>query len=154
MEPNQIQLGWVQLLAEHEEAIGNLYHLFSLKFPESKAFWSALSDDEFRHAMWIRTILNQFLGVGGRLRPDRFHPEAVQLSLDFINRQLQLAEQGPISLKTAVSIATQLENAIIERRFFEIFESSDPQMDETIQKIIVETERHRDSLKKFQLRLH
>lgn len=137
----------VEPLTEHEEAIGTLYRLFSEKYPECRGVWSELADDEANHASWIRGLAARVRDGKVRLNLERFQNEAIQSSMAFVRRQTEIMNSQFLPLQNAISIALQLEETILEKRFFEVFETSDPEIEEIIQNIVAETRMHYDKLK-------
>jgi hypothetical protein len=115
----------IELLAAHEEAIGELYSMFAARFPSHREFWNVLSAEEQLHASWIRHLYKA-LGRGDvRLSPDRFEPDFIKQSLGYIAGETERFKNQDLSLKDALSAGVKIETTPVESRFFEVYDSDD-----------------------------
>lgn len=147
MDASEVDAKKVEILGELQEAGGNLYHIFSERFPDFSQFWSRLADDKFRHVIWINTLLGGVRQGKVRLNRDRVHMEAIRSSLQFARRQISSARKHTGSFKQAVSVAISIEMAIMDKKFFEAFESDLPDLRELADKLLEETKTHLEKLK-------
>lgn len=147
MDASEIDARKVEILGELQEASGNLFHIYSQRFPDFSQFWSILADDKFRHVIWINTLLGGVRQGKVRVNRDRIHMEAIRSSLQFARRQISSARKHTGSCKQAFSVAVSLETAIMEKKFFEAFESDSPDFRELADKLLEETKIHLDKLK-------
>lgn len=113
-----------RLLLEHEEKLGELYATFADKFPESRSTWSELATDERTHAGWIRDLWRKFDNGEVKLSGEKFNPQALRSSIEYIDKVKREAASARFMLTNAVSIALDLENAMIDRKFFKVFDLS------------------------------
>jgi hypothetical protein len=113
-------------LQQHEEAIADIYEVFSDRLRSMAAFWTHLVAEEKSHAMVI-TMIRKAIGTNNiKLDTHKFKTAAVQTAIDFICRQaVQVRDQGITPMK-ALALAIDLERAMIERDFFCVFESDSP----------------------------
>ena len=116
--------GIVELLTEHERAIGRLYRAYAAKFPDQKDFWSSLADEEEQHAEWLQRLLVRAEEGLGCVRPDRFDAVAVTDSLTRLKDMIERAHEQGLSLADAVANALALERSLLEARYFEVFEGT------------------------------
>ena len=119
---SETQLKVIELLAEYETMIGRLYKEYAQKFLDWKDFWSKLSAEERGHANWILELCSKIKEGFVFFKEDRFTKEAIKTSLKSLNNQLSEAQMQDISLIKALSTARDIENGLIEKKFFEIFE--------------------------------
>jgi hypothetical protein len=136
----------IEVLAEHQEAMGNLYHIFSERSPDFIQFWSQLADDKFRHVISIHALLDSVKLGKVRLKRDRLHMEAIRASLQFVRRQISSARRQTGSFTHAFPVAVSIETTIIEKKFFEAFESDSPELRERACKLLDETKNHLERL--------
>jgi len=73
----EIQLKVIELLAEHEKAISQLYKEYARKFPKQKDFWSKIADEEIEHASWILKLRSQAEKGSLYFKEGRFKTEAI-----------------------------------------------------------------------------
>ena len=129
---------------EMELNIGDLYQLFSVKFPTDYEFWWRLSMEEINHAALIESISDGF--IDEELLPfaaiDKRTDELNRMNL-FIKDQIILFKSVPPSRLESFEIGIQLENSIGEFHF-ELFmtEKSGSPMTEIFQRLNGEDINH------------
>jgi hypothetical protein len=142
MQADQLQT--IGLIAAHEAAIAELYSAYAAKFPASSDLFSQLAAAERDHARHITDFATAVRTGKVHIRTDRFAPAAFLNSLDFIREQVQEAPNPDVSLLKALSIAYDLENGLIERRYFEVVEGDPEELRDLLQRLEAETSEHRD----------
>lgn len=123
----------IEALANNEEAIGKLYREYAFRFPDHEDFFNGLAAEEMNHAAWIRN-------VDSNLNKGRFKIEAIKSFTRYVNTELAKA-QG-LSLRQALSLTRYIEEALIERRYFEIFKEDDPKLKSVLTRLEKSTEDH------------
>jgi hypothetical protein len=107
----------MELLARIEEAVGELYILFSGRFaafPAAAEFWRQLAADEADHAVVLRAgSESEALPVDGL--PTGPDPCQVKQNLEHLGRLRQQAGEGVISLEGALALAYGVEHSLAER---------------------------------------
>ena len=114
----------VELLAEHECAIGRLYRAYATRFGHHKDLWSKLAEEEDQHANWLRRLLVRVEEGLGCVRPDRFDRSAVEASISRVEQMILEAAKPEFSSADALSTAMTLEEALLEAKYFEVFEGT------------------------------
>jgi hypothetical protein len=132
----------LNLLAEHEKAIGYLYQCFADSFPEYAAFWSGCAQEEFRHAAIIRTM-QELAAKGTIFLTGRFNTAAIQTSLTYISDQRNMAHGGEMQARQAFAIALNIEASLLENRYFEMFGATTPAFQKMQRTLLEETAKHR-----------
>lgn len=136
----------VEALAQHEEAIAELYATYALKYPRAADLWHGLSDEEQSHAALLRTLLAQVDGVHVFLDTERFSLRAIQASVRYVRETVEEATYGSASLREALAVALNLEQALIESRAFLVFETDTPQIRRVLDQLRNQSGEHRDRL--------
>jgi hypothetical protein len=132
----------IKSLAEHEEAISQLYDLYSLQFSDYLDFWAELAADKRKHAGWIR-MLNGGIYAGDIVfKSDRFSLDEINSSIVFIRVQIDFAHRNEVSLMQAFSNAVGLEETALEKGFFNIFEGDAPELQHVLINIRVSINEH------------
>jgi hypothetical protein len=131
----------LEMLIEHEEMIARLYGAFAQKFPEARDFWRGISGEESSHVHWLRRLGEIMAEGGASFHPDRFNLRAVATALEYLQVLLDRASES-ISMKQALAFAAQIENSIIERRFFEAFEGNTDEARRILELLVKETAKH------------
>jgi hypothetical protein len=106
--------------------IGDLYQLFSAKFPEDYHFWWIISIEEMNHAAIIESIDDIFF-TESILPPDSIEYQAKELHKMNLYVKEQI-EQSKFDLQTrseAFKIGLELENSVGESHF-ELFMTANP----------------------------
>ena len=147
MELKEYQENILNLLIEHEEEIGKLYAVFAEKFQDYNQFWLELSKQEENHALWIKKLSE--MAEKGEVFFDqkRFNFEAIKSSLAELKNDIMENKYGDISLIKALSVAYYYETALIERKFFEVFETDSAELKHTLISLSEETIKHQKQIK-------
>lgn len=133
----------IELLAKHEEALGRLYEEYAGRFPEQHAFWLQLSEEEYQHAEWIRTLDPEVKDYSLSLSEDRFSPSLIEESLAWVTFQTGRAQKGDLSMDEALTMALDVENSLIDNKCFEVFEQDPPEFKRVLRALASATESHR-----------
>jgi len=146
LKKNQIEI--IELLAEHEKAISQLYKEYARKFPEQKDFWSRIAEEEIEHASWIFKLRSQAEEGSLYFKEGRFKTEAIETSLEYVKSQIAEAQNKKISAKNALSVARDLESGLIEKRFFEVFEPDCREIKQVLLDLAAATREHYNRIEK------
>ena len=130
-------------LKMHEQAIGRLYKTYAERFPQQAEFWSKLSRDEYLHAKWIDTLEAETRDDPASLVTKRFPVAAIEHSLTFIEKLIAEADEPDFTPVNAISAARNLEQALLENKYFEVFETDTAKMKRILTRLRQETRSHR-----------
>jgi hypothetical protein len=132
----------LELLREHERALGRLYRTYAECFAGQSEFWLRLAAEEDQHAEWLGSLrLRLEDDESGRLL-DRFPTGAIEHSLVYVNKLIANAHTSGITPLRALSVALDLEQALLESRYFEVFESDSPELKRTLETLAESTHAH------------
>lgn len=134
----------LELLIEHESALGRLYVAFAGVFNDTRVFWQTLAGDEQRHARGLGSLLTdpkleQWLGPEVQSRSP-----AVKSSTQYVNEQEARAQAGGFSQLQALAVAKDIEDALIERLSLPSRIEGCAQIDAVVAELQAETNRHRE----------
>jgi len=132
----------LDLLKDHEKAIGRLYAAYARRFPTDSEFWLGLSREEEQHANWVRSLRSRIEDDPSSLVANRFPTEAIELSLAYVNRLIEASDASSLTRVNALSVALDIERSLLEHRYFEVFSSEDPQIRRTLQLLRQSTQTH------------
>ncbi|KMQ50647.1 hypothetical protein CHISP_2498 [Chitinispirillum alkaliphilum] len=135
------------LLAHNEEQIGKLYEHYATCITHHRDFWKKHSTEEFKHAKWIHSLIE--LVNKGIIDWDtkRFNEAAIRTMNSYVIELTEKAQKRCPTTVEAISDAMSIETALIERKFFEAFESDNKQFSDVISSIREETQKHLDEIK-------
>ena len=134
-------------MKEHELAIAELYKVYAEKFPEYKDFWSKFSSEEIQHADYINSLQTVVEESNEDFVIERFKIGAIENSTKYIKNLADTARQSDISLVNALSTAVYLEQALIEKNYFEVFESDSKQTKHILSLLAEDTRKHYEKLR-------
>ena len=139
----------LEALKEHEMALANLYEVYADVFPECRDFWTDLSKDELQHANWIDALYARVKNSDEDFVAERFRVEPIKHSIKYVKQQAARAYEADFTLINALSTALQLEEALIENKYFEVFAGDSAQTQRTLALLADCTRTHHDKLCNF-----
>jgi rubrerythrin len=143
MPSEREQMEILGMMSAHESALADLYRAYARGIPSHAEFFEGLVGDEVKHARMIAGFVDQVKAGTVEVNPGRFSSASVLSSLDFVRQQVVEAERGQIAAREALSMAKDLEDALIERRYFEVFGEDGPELTRLLTTLQEETEAHR-----------
>lgn len=147
--PIEYQTEILRLMRAYESLIGELYVVYGKKFPEQIDFWKKISKEEDLHAYWIETLTNQIGGSKVYFNEGRFSIAPLKECIDEIGIMIATANKEEISLLEAISCSVSIENGMIEKSFFETFESDSAEIKKTFSMLKMATMQHGRSVKEM-----
>lgn len=146
---NNKQAVIVDLMAKNEETVSVLYKAYADKFPEWSDFWLSLSKEEIGHANAIRELSAKASeNILYEVSEHRFSLESIKQFSDYVKERLSEVNEEKTTLKKALSITYDVENSLIENRFFSIFTGDAEELKVTLKKLSMDTNRHKLMAKK------
>lgn len=135
-------------LEQHEKLIGELYEAYANIFTELTDLWNLLSKEEHQHATWIKELDLQ-ASSDSRLfiNSHRFKIEAINTSLEYIQKEIERVNRSSISIVEALSISFYIEQSLIESKLFEVFETDSVELKHLLLKLYNETINHRNRVR-------
>jgi rubrerythrin len=132
----------IKLLIENEEAVSSLYKTCALKFPDFAEFWQKLATEEKAHAEVLRELAKQLTAQRVFLKERKFNVTGVQSTIDYVNKQEEHVKSNSVTLLQVLALAHDIEQSIIERDFFEVFETDSPSMKKEFEALRKHTSEH------------
>ncbi len=140
-EPEEYKDEIIDMMRKFELIVGELYQAYAKKFPGQAEFWNKISQEESVHAYWLET-LNLHSGSKRLYFNDRrFNLAPIKLSIEHVREAITGAGKV-IKLIEALAIANDIEQGMIEKKFFEVFEGDSPKFKDTLRKLQKETIEH------------
>jgi len=113
---------------ELEKTISRLYRIFAEKHPEHKDFWSTLAGEEMDHANWLTMLQGQIRHGSVGYNEDRFNPLGIETSLAYVKDKIAQVGEKDTSPAMALSIASNIETSVLERKYYECYDSDVPEI--------------------------
>ncbi len=137
----------ITLLMEHEIGMRTLYRGFAKQFPELETFWLKVAAEEQDHLKRLSALKKKISVKDEELYRDRMKIGAVKTSLYYLRRELA-AVKNIRDINEAFSIALDFEHSMLEKKFFEIFNVFNSQVEKVMEFLEKETHKHIGDIKK------
>jgi rubrerythrin len=129
-------------LIQHEKNVSDLYKSYAERIELLAGFWNSLSREELQHAQWIQRLGQKIQDQDVFLNKKRISLQAVQTSMRFINAQIVRTKRENLTAIQMLSTALDIEKAMIEKSFFDLFEGDSPEIKNTLSALATETKKH------------
>lgn len=149
MELSAFQVSKIDLIADYEAAVMELYWVYSEKFTDHKDFWIDMADDERRNVEWVHSTIELIKAGKVDYNRERFNIEAVRTALGFIKAQIRETLDKPVSLQAALAYAAGIEDSMTKKKFYEMIKDDNPEARAMCQKLAAENQKHREKLNQF-----
>jgi rubrerythrin len=145
--PIEYQDKVLELMRSYELLLGALYLTYAEKFTEQADFWHKIAEEEKTHAYWIETLKNQIGNKSIYFNEKRFNIPPLKECISEVEARISDAKGGDLALIEAISISVGIENGMIERNFFEVFESDSVEIKKTFNMLRMATLEHEKSVR-------
>lgn len=132
----------LELLIKHELKIKELYETFAKIFKSHASFWQELANDEQKHADRLLELQSNPITNNWLQYEIKFKPEAINISTGYIENQILRAKEGKFNILQSLSIARDIESALLERIFYKLKDSAPMEIKSFLIVITDETEKH------------
>lgn len=132
----------LELLIKHELAIKELYETFATIFKNHTSFWQELANDEQKHADRLLEFRSNPTTNNWLRSASKFKAEAINTSIGYIENQISQAKKGNFNILQALSIAKDIESALLERIFHKLKDSALKEIESVLIILAEETEKH------------
>ena len=132
----------MELIAANETTLAVLYEVYAGLFTEMTEFWQHLSADEREHALWVHRLEDNLRTGAFPLRVQLIDAPAFREFHAYLEQRIHEARSMPPSLFSALTVARDIEKTLVERPFFEVFDSDAPQVKQLLRALHDSTERH------------
>jgi len=133
----------LELMQSYELILKDLYALFADKISVEREFWIKLSEEENKHAYWLEVLGMNMQKQNVSLNGDeRFNVPLIKSSIQHVEEALNDFRKVELSLFDALTFAKDVENSMIEKKFFEVFYGINDDFDQVMKLLKEETEEH------------
>ena len=133
-------------LAENETAIGGLYELFAEAFAVDRVFWAGLANEEHQHAAWILSALEAIAPDQRRQVDVQARVPAIDLMIGYVASLADRCRRGELARLTALALARDLENSLLEGRILTSIATSAGRLAELRADLLRATTAHRQRI--------
>lgn len=141
----------IKKLIENENLVFELYTLFATRFPQYRTFWENIAAEESDHCKNLRKISTAVIENKAAINERAFNVKSVSDSINHIRTLIsEVGRNKPdFTMKKALSEAINIENSMIELKYFSSALSKNEEILEFLNKIESETKHHYTSLKEM-----
>lgn len=133
-------------LALHETKVSELYQAFAQALPEWNSFWLVLVKEEHMHALWLHSLKEKLEKQEGILNECQFNPLVVQTSMTYLQRMIDEVKTQGIKPMRALALSLDLEGALLEKNFFQVYESDSVHVQQVFSRLREQTLEHRQRI--------
>jgi len=139
----------LKVMKEMELTMAELYRTCQSLWPEDDAFWRNLEQAEIRHAETVERMISILSQRPDDFGPHRlFKPAAVRTSISGVRGDIEKLKRGEIPKNKMLFIARDLEQSVIESKYFEIVKGQDVEFQDLVEELKIDTTAHRNELNK------
>jgi hypothetical protein len=133
----------IYLFTQQELLIAEIYRFFAGLFPNRRDFWEELARDEMEIATWVEYFYKKATTDEVRFEEGKIKTYTVESFIKYLEDNLAKVRIKAPTLAAAFSIAQNIENSLLVRRVFDLFQSSDPAMLSLLKDIRSKRSEHR-----------
>ena len=137
----------IELLARNETVLSQLYRTYAKRFPAQEAFWNRLTEDELRHADWVHALGLQAAEGAVAFKSRRYTEKTLRGFIAYIKELIPRAEYH--TLVQCLSLALDIEKALIEKKFFVVFAGDSPAFARLLKRLAAATGKHIEAVRKM-----
>jgi len=148
----------VEALADHEDAIGDLYGAYGTRLTAAAGFWQGLSAEEYGHGSLMRDLI----GPEHQLPRDheldvfvdtqRFPLPELRAATRDVRDQIEVTATGRLTLTEALETALAFEQEMVERDAYQVFDGDADNVARVLSHLRSSSERHRDAIRELLMR--
>ena len=138
-----------EIMANIEEMISGHYTSYAAQFEDYRDFWLNLAAEELVHAQWIRDLYAHSRQGQVLFNEKRFNKESLKEMQGRLGEMLVTLRAQTKTMKDALSSSVNIENFILEKDCFEIFETDIPELKALLGRLEKETLGHRNKMKEM-----
>lgn len=140
----------LNLLAENERLVADLYQAYAKLFPDYRDFFSGLAKDELQHASWIERLSEEAEKGSVTVDLNRFKKETLAIYRDYLSQEIRNAGGKGAALANALGTTLYIETSLIEMRFLQIFQAEKPEPKKILAALEASMKEHLAKAKKIQ----
>jgi hypothetical protein len=140
----------LQSMVKAEVTLGELYKIYAEIWPKKNSLWSDLALEEIDHAHNIELIIDIFLKAPEHFKVVRpFNIIGLHTFIDGIEAHKKKIQRGDVGELKMLFISKDIEQGIIESKYFDFMTSDHPEYKKIVQTIMFQTNAHRNKIIKM-----
>ncbi|MDA3885772.1 MAG: hypothetical protein PF638_09280 [Candidatus Delongbacteria bacterium] len=139
----------VDLLAQNEQALADMYYAYGEKFPNYK-LWNILHEEEEKHNDLVLSILDNIEEGSIQFDDMHFSVRTLTIAINQVLEEIAIVEEGGRNLEKAIEVALKIESSMLEKNFLNYFSSQEPEIQKVLGELRKDTKSHKKMLKTAQ----
>lgn len=144
----------IELMIEHELAAADLYKQYAHVFRSRENPWEEMMQEERAHAEVLRALRKSVDRLTLTRSATGFANLAIQSNVDFVRKEIALAQSGPMAMLRALSVCLSIEQAAVEHEFYNVFQPVSDAMKEEFVALATHTTDHVQRIEDFMIQEH
>jgi len=132
----------IKLMIKQELLLAELYGIFGNRFSEYATFWYGLAEEEKKHAEWVKKLYKAEKKDLVAFTEDKIKTYTMKAYIDYVEKNIERANNGEFNIKTAVARSLDLEMSLIEKKYFTHFHIIKPNYKGIMIMLENETKKH------------
>ena len=142
------QIKILMLLHDGEEFLGEIYKIFSEKYPEHNNLWQTLIKEKLKQAEAVRMLYKEIYEGHVIFDEGRVKPYAVKSVIEYLQGVHDNAKRGKYTARQALAVTYDMERSLIEKDVFKHFKADSIQLINVLNALHKGTLWHIDIAKK------
>lgn len=119
LEENQIKI--IMAMHELEQSLAEMYALFLEKFPEHKALWTVLVEEELEHADAVKKFYQLTYKKDASFSEGTIRLSAVEAIIDYVKKTCEIGRRDGLGADQALEMSRDIEKSLIAKNIFDHF---------------------------------
>lgn len=132
----------MRVLREHELALSAVYDTFARLLPDMAEFWRIIAAEERAHADVVSMLSDRVPSGSVFIDRKKFTVAGIRSNMEFLSGRLVRFRDEGVTEMMALNTAIDAERGALEKEFFTVFLSKDPEIDADFEELMVHTKEH------------
>lgn len=138
----------IEAMAAYEDAVGDLYAAFAVKFRQDDDLWHQLAAEERGHSEALRSLAGEADELSIFLDTDRFNAGEVRVATRRLKERTEVVAYSSVGLREALAEAVEIERSMVDSQVFQVFQTDTPSVVAVLDHLREQTDVHRRRLTK------
>ena len=136
----------IEAMAGYEDAVGDLYAAFAVKFREDDDLWRQLAAEERGHGEALRSLAREADELSIFLDTDRFNAAEVRSATRRLKERSEVVAYSSVDLREALAEAVEIERSMVDSQVFQVLQTDTPAVVAVLDHLREQTAAHRSRL--------
>lgn len=136
----------IRVLRQHELMLSSLYETFARLLPEMRDFWQTIAKEERAHAEVLELLASRLSSKVVQVDRTKFTYAGIQSAITFLSGRISRYCEEGVTRETALNAAIDAEHGALEKEYFSLFKTKDPEMLAEFEELASHTRAHQKRL--------